>query len=138
MNSLPRSQIHVCFAAVDVPRESFARLRHHFQADSFDRKLKNGLRIHFVMCHFRSQAGKRFSATTSLGCRDKNNFTPNDRRRVASSRSLIFQLIFFVSLHSSGGLLCSATLVQAVSSIGPIASSDPTLSQAQPQGTTLR
>ena len=62
------------------------------KTDSHDSKLKNGLRIHIVVRPFRSQAGKRFTTTHSFSCRDKNEVTPNDRRRVAKPREFGFPL----------------------------------------------
>ena len=81
------------------------------EADGHDSELKNGLWVHVVVCPFRSQAGKRFAGTKSLGCCDKNKFTPNDRRRVAKPGISIFHFTFFVSLHSTGGFPCGATPV---------------------------
>ena len=65
------------------------------EADGHDGELKNGLWVHVVVCPFRSQAGKRFADTNSLGCCDKNKFIPNDRRRVAKLREFDFPLYVF-------------------------------------------
>ena len=65
------------------------------EADGNDGELKNGLWVHIVVCPFRSLAGKRFTTTHSFSCGDKNEVTPNDRRRVAKPRQFDFPLYVF-------------------------------------------
>ena len=65
------------------------------EADGHDGELKNVLWVHVVMCPFRSLTGKRFTTTHSFSCGDKNEVTPNDRRRVAKPREFDFPLYVF-------------------------------------------
>ena len=69
--SLPGTQIRGRYGAVDLSRGFFAGLGPIFKTDSHDSKLINGLGVLIVVRLFRSQAGKRFSATNFIGCCDK-------------------------------------------------------------------